>query len=140
MDERCFVLFSDLRLTEINLQSKQVVQSVLITQLEGAGEQVTDTEALAFAMFKELNMIAISTESAVHIVDYESSTMKFVRKIEHKNVKHICFVETYIVLVLADEDSDDAVLICYELVENEPLGQIKIKQYMGQKVNVLPSE
>ena len=46
----------------------------------------------------------------------------------------------YIVLVTEDEDSDEAVLLCYMIDSDEPEGQIKMKQFMGQKVKVQPAE
>ena len=72
VDERCFILFSNLKLVEINLQTKQVVQELSIAELDGASEHMQDQKAQAFAMFKELNMIAVSTESGFHMFDYET--------------------------------------------------------------------
>lgn len=40
VDERCFILYSDLTLTEVNLQTKQVVQELSIASLDGAAEHL----------------------------------------------------------------------------------------------------
>lgn len=42
----------------------------------------------------------------------------------------------YIVLVIEDEDSEEAELLCYMLDNDEPDGSIIIKEFMGQKVKI----
>jgi len=52
-----------------------VVQEINVASLDGAAEHLTEPtgqKALAFAMFKELNMIAVSTAQGFHMFDYES--------------------------------------------------------------------
>jgi len=87
-------------------------------------------KALAFAMFKDLNMIAVSTENGFHMFDYEAE-LQHVKTMQLKNVSQICFVDMYFVLVVEDEDSGEANLICYMLDSDEPEGEIKIKQFLG---------
>ena len=43
-------------------------------------------------------------------------------------------------MVTEDEESDDAILSCYEMFSDELQGQIKIKQFLGKKVQVRPAE
>jgi len=96
--------------------------------------------AIAFAMFKDLNMIAVSSASGFHMFDYESE-LKHVKSVQLKNVVHMCFVEMYIVVVTEDDENpDDVELLSYMLDSEEPEGQIKIKQFRGQKVKVQPSD
>ena len=40
----------------------------------------------------------------------------------------------------SDEDSDAITVYCYMIDNDEPEGQIKINQFLGQKVQVQPSE
>jgi hypothetical protein len=90
-------------------------------------------------MFKDLNMIAVSTDTSFHLFDYESE-LQHVKTMEMPNVVQICFVEMYYILVCADEDSGEATLLCYMIDSDEPEGEIKIKEFLGQKVKVQPSE
>jgi len=130
VNERCFILFSDLKLTEVNLQTKAVVREVSVAALDGAAEHMDSQKALAFAMFKDLNMIAVSTENGFHMFDYEAE-LQHVKTLPQQNVRQICFVEMYIVLVCEDEDSGEANLLCYMIDSDEPEGEIKIKQFLG---------
>ena len=61
-----------------------------------------------------------------------------------RNVRQICFVEMYIVLVCDDTDEsgpqDEAILLCYMIDSDEPEGQIKIKEFLGHQVKVEPCE
>lgn len=139
VNERCFILFSNLKLTEINLETKTVVQAVSLPQVEGASEHVQDDKAVSFAMYRDLNTIAISTENGYHMFDYESE-LKHMRTVALKNVTQICFIDEYSVLVTEDEESDDAILSCYEMFSDELQGQIKIKQFLGKKVMIRPAE
>jgi len=54
------------------LQTKQVVQELSVASLDGAAEHMQDQKALAFAMYKDVSMIAVSTENGFHLFDYES--------------------------------------------------------------------
>ena len=44
VNERCFILFSNLKLTEINLQTKQVVQEINVASLDGAAEHLAEAD------------------------------------------------------------------------------------------------
>lgn len=136
-NERCFILFSNLKLTEINLQTKEVVQEINVAFLSGAEGQT----AIAFSMFKDVNMIAVATADGLHLFDYEAE-LQHVKTFQLRNVRQICFVEMYIVLVVEDEDDSDgeALILCYMIDSDEPEGQIKIKEFLGHKVKVQPSE
>ena len=146
VNERCFILFSDLKLIEINLQTKAVVREINVASLDGASENLSDPsnqKALAFAMFKDLNMIAVSTPVGLHMFDYETE-LQFVKTLNLRNVRQICFVEMYIVLVCDDMNEngpqDEAVLLCYMIDSDEPEGQIKIKEFLGHQVKIEPCE
>ena len=89
-------------------------------------------------MFKELNMIAVSTQHGFHMFDYEQE-LQHVKTLQLQNVSQICFVDMYIVLALEDEDGN-VNIVCYMIDSDEPEGQIKIQSYLGQKVSILPSE
>ena len=90
-------------------------------------------------MYRDLNTIAISTENGYHMFDYESE-LKHMRTVALKNVTQICFIDEYSVLVTEDEESDDAILSCYEMFSDELQGQIKIKQFLGKKVMIRRAE
>lgn len=62
-------------------------------------------------MFKDLNMIAVSTEDGLHMFDYEAE-LQHVKTLKLRNVRQICFVEMYIVLVISEEDGE-ATIVCY---------------------------
>jgi len=100
---------------------------------------VQDDKAVSFAMYKDLNTIAVSTENGFHMFDCESE-LKHMKTVPLKNVTQICFVDEYSVLVTEDEDSGEAVLTCYDMFSDELQGEIKIKQFLGKKVMVRPAE
>ena len=66
------------------------------------------------------------------------------KTLQLRNVRQICFVEMYIVLVVDDADDSgsdgEALLLCYMIDSDEPEGQIKIKEFLGSQVIVDPSE
>ena len=133
INERCFILFSNLKLSEVNLETKAVVQEIALKTVEGAAEHVKDNKAVSFAMYKDLNTIALSTENGYHMFDYESE-LKHLKSVPLSNVNQICFIDEYIIVVTEDDESDDAILSCYEMFSDELQGQIKIKQFLGKKV------
>ena len=90
-------------------------------------------------MFKELNMIALSTEKGFHMFDYEDK-LNHVKTMQLENVRQICLVDMYIVLVIEDEDREEAKLVCYMIDNDEPEGTIEIKEFMGQKVKIQPAD
>lgn len=63
-----------------------MVQETSIATIDGVESHMEGQKALAFAMFKELNMIAVSTEKSLHMFDYESS-LAHVKTLELENVR-----------------------------------------------------
>ena len=63
-------------------------------------------------MYKELTMIAVSSDSGVHLFDYES-TLTYVKTIEVPRVVQVLFVGLYAVLVQESEDATEAKVIAY---------------------------
>lgn len=80
-------------------------------------------------------MIALSTEKGFHMFDYEDG-LNHVKTLELENVRQICLVDMYIVLVIEDEDSEEAELLCYMIDSSEPESSLIIKEFMGQKVKI----
>ena len=70
-------------------------------------------------------MIAVSTSEGLHMFDYESD-LQYVKTINLRNVRQICFVEMYIVLVCEDLDESgsdgEARILCYMIDSDEPEG------------------
>lgn len=104
------------------------MQEINVASLDGASESLGDPssqKALAFAMFKELNMIAVSTPEGLHMFDYESD-LQYVKTLNLRNVRQICFVEMYIVLVCEDLDESgsdgEARILCFMIDSDEPEG------------------
>ena len=81
-------------------------------------------------MFKDLNMIAVSTAKGVHLFDYEDE-MSHVTTLNVRNVSYLTFIDVYIVMLIESEDGADATLLCYQIDGEEPEGSITIKQFMG---------
>ena len=130
--DRLFMLFTNFSLVEISIQSGKLVQEVDLREIEGV-ELAENGEARtkAFAIFKDLNMIAFSTAEAVYLIDFENE-FKFSTKIETQNVVFITYVDIYIVLMMAsDEDSSEATLTCRMLYGGAEEGTISIKRFMG---------
>ena len=98
--------------------TKAVVKEVSLKSVDGAAEHVLDDTAVAFALYKDLNTIAVATENGYHMFDYETE-LKHMKTLPLKNVQQICFVDEYSVLVIEDEVSDEAVLVCYEMFSDE---------------------
>ena len=81
--------------------------------LEGAQDHMQgDDKATAFDMFKDLNMIAVSTSNGVHLFDYEED-MSHVTTLPVRNVSYLTFIDVYIVMLVESEDSSEATLLCY---------------------------
>ena len=127
---RLFVMFDDLTLTEVNLSTKEVVREVQIWTLVEDDLIAGDDKATAFDMFKDLNMIAISTSKGVHLFDYEES-MSHVTTIKVANVSYLTFIDVYIVMLVESEDSSQATLLCYQIDGEDPEGSITINQFLG---------
>jgi len=137
---RLFCMFDDLTLTEINLQTKEIVREVQVFDLEGASDHMQgDDKATAFDMFKDLNMIAVSTATGVHLFDYEDD-ITHVTTIKVNNVSYLTFIDVYIVMLIESEDATEAKLLCYQIDGEEPEGEITIKQFLGQKLKIRPGE
>ncbi len=58
-----------MQLVEVSLKTKKQVAEVELSKLESIE---TDEPALAFAIFGELNMLAVSTTSYVWLIDFEN--------------------------------------------------------------------
>lgn len=80
-----------------------------MSQIDGVELGETESPFVnAFAIFKDLNMIAFSTGESVYLIDFESE-FKFSTKIEEAHVVFISYVDIYIVMMMAsDEDSSEA--------------------------------
>lgn len=128
-------MFDDLTLTEVNLSTKEVVREVEIITLVEEDVIAEGDKATAFDMFKDLNMIAISTSKGVHLFDYEEN-MSHVTTIKVQNVSYLTFIDVYIVMLVESEDSSQATLLCYQIDGDEPEGSITINQFLGQKVRI----
>lgn len=123
-------MFDDLTLTEVNLSTKEVVREVQIWTLVEDDLIAGDDKATAFDMFKDLNMIAISTSKGVHLFDYEEN-MSHVTTIKVANVSYLTFIDVYIVMLVESEDSSQATLLCYQIDGEDPEGSITINQFLG---------
>jgi len=74
-----------------------------LAEIEDAGH-LAGMKAVTFAMFKDLNMIAVSTGESVILFDYEG-VLNVVTTLPVANVVQISFIELYIILLA---ESDDA--------------------------------
>lgn len=77
-----FVLFSNMSLLEINILDGQLVQEIDVTAIDGVEfAEGEEARAQAFAVFKDLGMLAISTTHAVYLIDFEKG-VKFNQRID----------------------------------------------------------
>lgn len=118
------VFYDDLTLMEVDLIKKQVVNEINLADLEETSS-LAGQKATAFAMFKELNMIAVATDQAVHLFDYVSEGsdeigLTLVRSMNVPNVSFITFIELYIVIMTESEENSEASIACYQLDGEEP--------------------
>ena len=139
IEERLLVVFDNLKLVEVNIQSKQVINEFQLSEVEGA-DQLVGQKATSFAMFKDLNMLAISTEQSVFFFTYEEGELMFLKVLDLPRVCQVCFIELYVVLVQESEDATEATILAYQLDGDEPDGQISIRQFMGRKVKITPGD
>ena len=84
-------------------------------------------------------MIAVSSEKGVHFFDYEGN-LDLVKTLEVPNVVQVLFIDFYFILVQESEDATEAKLVAYQIDGEESEGEITLKQFMGKKVMVRPSE
>lgn len=94
-----------------------------------------EPKARAFSLFKDLNMVAISTGTAVYLIDFEHE-LKFSSRIPQPNVVFIAYVDIYIVLMAASDDDDQEAHLSCRMLYGEEEGSIAIKRFMGQEVKV----
>lgn len=134
--DRLFLMFTNMSLVEISIKSGKLVSEVNLREIEGVElDEAELSRVSAFAIFKDLHMIAFSTSHAVYLIDFESE-FKFSTKIEAANVVFVSYVDIYIVMMMAsDEDSSEATLTCRMLYGAEE-GSLSIKRFMGQEVHV----
>jgi len=126
VDGRLFVMYDDMTLIEVNLQTKQMVSEINLGDIEDAQELCQGKKTVSFAMFKDLNMLAISTDSNVHLFDYENE-LTLVTTLSVPNVISVTFIELYIVLLIESEDGSEAKLECYQIDSDEAEASITIK-------------
>ena len=138
-NDQMFIIFDDLKLIEVNLQSQSIVRQFSLAEVDDAAEQLKDAKAISFAMYREVGMFAVSTETCVFIFNYEDG-LELIRTIEVPRVVQILFVDLYVVLVQESEDATEATLLSHQIDGDEPEGQITVKQFSGRKVMVRPSE
>lgn len=71
--ERLFIMFENMTLVEINTSTGKVVsQTDLLDFIGPELEEGEAPKARAFALFRDLNMLAVSTLQAVYLIDYEN--------------------------------------------------------------------
>lgn len=102
LHDKMFVLYDDLTLIEVNLHTKEIVREQNIADVEDAAH-LAGQRATAFAVFAELNMVAIATEECVLVLDYEGE-LNIVTSFDVQNVVQIAFIELYIVLLAETEN------------------------------------
>lgn len=93
--DRLFILFENMHLTEVSLKTKNPVAEVDLSKLESIE---TDEPALAFAIFSELNMLAVSTTSHVWLVDFENE-FRFNQRVDVPMVTYIAYIDIYMVFM-----------------------------------------
>lgn len=101
--DRLFVLYDDLTLIEVSLSTKDIVNEQNLAEIEDAGH-LAGMKAVTFSLFKDLNMIAVSTGESVILFDYEGG-LDVVTTLPVANVVQIAFIELYIILLVESEDA-----------------------------------
>lgn len=82
-------------------------------------------KARAFALFRDLNMLALSTQEAVYLVDYETpNELKFSSRIPTPNVVFIAQVDIYIVMMACSEDDESKATISCQMLYGTEEGSI----------------
>jgi hypothetical protein len=132
---RLFIMLSDMTLNEVDLNTKQLVRTTKINEIE----DVTGSQAIAFALFKDLNILVVSTGEHVHLLDYEGD-LSLMTSIPAPNVTYVCFVDVFIVMKSETPDGSECILTCYSIDSTEAEASITIKQFMGATCQVQPSE
>ena len=126
IDERLFVILSDLTLIQISLATKEVISSTKISELPDVVEYTAGEQAKAFGMFKDLNIIGVSTSKCVLLFDYESD-LTFMKQIPVANVSYLTFIDLYVVLASPNEETEETQIFCYQIDGDTPEGSISIK-------------
>lgn len=103
-------------------------------------EHDDQAKALAFGVFRELNMMAVSTGEAVHMLDYEGEQLSYVTSLNVPNVCYLTFVDVYLVLMAESADGSECTLVCHQIDGSEPEGSITIKQWRGEQCKIKPAE
>ncbi len=83
-------MLSDLTLIELDLITKEIKNSVKLSEVEGATD--IGDRATSFVLQKDLNMLAVSTGHAVVMFDFESD-LRYINTIKVEGVLFLAFVD-----------------------------------------------
>lgn len=112
VENRAFVLFSDFALVEFNMEEKKIVREVLVADLdEATGALLQGKKASAFSLFKDIELLCISTDDQTHLFDF-SEDLTLVKTKDIKNVIFVTFIEIHMVFVVESEDCSEATVLC----------------------------
>ncbi len=109
-----------MQLVEVSLKTKKQVAEVELSKLESIE---TDEPALAFAIFGELNMLAVSTTSYVWLIDFENE-FKFNQRVDVGMVTYITYQDIYIVFM--QSLPDESVFTC-RMMYGEEEGRLVVQ-------------
>lgn len=104
-------IFEDFRVQEIDIKSKEVERTYNLQEIEGfeISEELEEDQVVAFALEKDVQLIAVACKEFVHIFEYQEeasgNTLSHITKVDKANVKKLLFVE-YILVMVQEKEGD----------------------------------
>jgi hypothetical protein len=128
------VIFENFQVQEFDLSTKEIVRNYNLQEIEGfeISDAVEEDKVIDFVLEKDMQLLAVASMDKVHIFEYSEDSISYVNKIEEGNVKRVIFSEYS--LVMAQEESTQINLLCFDLESEQVSGSLKIDKPDNQLI------
>ena len=133
LNSKIMCIFEDFRVCEISIQTREVVKSYNLQEIEGfeISEELEESKVVAATLEKDVQLLGVALEDAVHIFEYseeDGQSLSHVKKIEHADVGLMIFVEYFLVMVQDKAGSQELIFACSDLEEDEIKATLSVQK------------
>lgn len=137
LNTKIMCIFEDFKVCEINISTKEVVKTYNLQEIEGfeISEELEESKVVAATLEKDVQLLGVAMEDAVHIFEYseeEEQSLIHVKRIQTADVKVMIFVEYFLVMVQDKDGSDEMVIACSDLDEDQVKATHAVKKPMPE--------
>lgn len=101
MDGKIIMVFEDFTIRELSIQTLEEINQVHLFAINNL--PLTNEKVVDFAIDRELNAIAVTSESTVYVFDYQDNYHSLT-KVEVENIQSVLFCQYNIVVLVKVED------------------------------------